>query len=91
MCTVNTQFKKLVDQYPDAHPLLATQRQSTGHKLYFMTDTQKQFNSFRLDVGETKNMTTFWTPLGLMKFTGMIMGEKNSISITQIIYSRFMR
>ena len=40
--------------------------------------------------GLTQEMTTFWTPLGLMKFTRLIMGAKNSSTIAQAIYSRFM-
>lgn len=84
---VNELIQKLVDQYPDPHPLL---RKAAGHKLYFVADAQKQFNSFRLEEGQTQEMTAFWTPLGLMKFTRLIMGAKNSSTIAQAIYTRFM-
>ena len=80
-------IQKLVDQYPDPQPLL---RKATGHKFYFTADAQKQFNSFKLAEGQTQDMTAFWTPLGLMKFTRLIMGAKNSSTIAQAIYSRFM-
>ena len=80
-------IKKIVDQYPDPQPLL---RKAVGHKLYFVADAQKQFNSFKLAEGQTQDMTAFWTPLGLMKFTLLIQGAKNSSTIAQAIYSRFM-
>ena len=84
---VNELIKKLVDQYPDPQPLL---RKAAGHKFYFVADAQKQFNSFLLKEGQTQEMTAFWTPLGLMKFTRLIMGAKNSSTIAQAIYTRFM-
>ena len=84
---INALIKKLVDQYPDPQPLL---RKAAGHKLYFVADAQKQFNSFNLAEGQTQDMTAFWTPLGLMKFTRLIQGAKNSSTIAQAIYSRFM-
>ena len=75
-----------MDQYPDALPLL---RKAAGHTFYFSADAQKQFNSFGLHE-DAQEMTTFWTPLGLMKFARLIMGAKNSSTIAQAIYTRFM-
>ena len=71
-------------------PILSYARQQDTSYTSWRPDAQKQFNSFSLAEGETQDMTTFWTPLGLMKFTRMIMGAKNSSSIAQAIYSRFM-
>ena len=85
--TVNERIKRLVDQYPDPQELL---RKAAGHKYYFTADVQKQFNSVPLKAGKTQEMTTFWTPLGLMKYTRLIMGAKNASAIAQAIFARYL-
>ena len=35
-------------------------------------------------------MTAFWTPLGLMKYTRLIMGAKNASAIAQAIFARYL-
>ena len=35
-------------------------------------------------------MTSFWTPLGLMQYTRLIMGAKNASAIAQAIFAMFM-
>jgi len=84
---INDQIHKKVDQYPDPQALM---RKAAGHKFYFEADAQKQFNSIKLEEGITQEMTAFWTPLGLMMFTRLIMGAKNSSAIAQAIYRTFM-
>ena len=50
---INELIKKLVDQHPDPQPLL---RKASGHKMYFVADAQKQFNSFNLAKGKHKTL-----------------------------------
>jgi len=84
---VNERIKRLVDQYPDPQELL---RKAAGHRYYFTADVQKQFNSVPLKEGQAQEMTSFWTPLGLMKYTRLIMGAKNASAIAQALFARYL-
>ena len=80
---VNRCIDKTVDFYPDPQQLL---RQAAGHLYYFVGDAQKQFWTIPLKKGLTREMTAFWTPLGLMQYTRLVMGSKNASAIAQQIF-----
>jgi len=83
---VNEKIKRLVDQYPDPQTLL---QKAAGHRYYFAGDAQKQFNALPLSE-KSQELTTFWTPLGLMKYTRLIMGSKNASAIAQALFTRYL-
>jgi len=64
-------------------------RRASGHKRYFEADGQKQFNSILLDPA-SRDITTTWTPLGLMRWKRLIMGTKDASGRAQQEYSKSM-
>ncbi len=80
---VNGCIDKTVDFYPDPQQLL---RQAAGYVYYFAGDAQKQFWTIPLKKGITREMTAFWTPLGLVQYVRLPMGSKNASAIAQQIF-----
>ena len=64
-------------------------RRACGHNYYFLADGQKQFNSIPLDP-RSRDITTTWTPLGLMRWLRLIMGTKDASARAQQEYAKSM-
>ena len=83
---VNEHIVKLPPQYTDPFEEI---RKASGHTYYFEADGQKQFNSILL-AEESRDVTTTWTPLGLMRWLRLIMGTKNASARAQQEYAKAM-
>ena len=83
---VNEFIVKQPPQYTDPFEEI---RRASGHKYYFEADGQKQFNSILL-AEESRDITTTWTPLGLMRWQRLIMGTKDASGRAQMEYSGAM-
>jgi hypothetical protein len=83
---VNEFIVKQPPQYTDPYEEM---RKACGHEYYFEADGQKQFNSIPL-AEESRDITTTWTPLGLMRWLRLIMGTKDASGRAQQEYSGSM-
>ncbi|MCP4456460.1 MAG: hypothetical protein GY816_00290, partial [Cytophagales bacterium] len=83
---INERILKQPPQYPDPYEEM---RKASGHLYYFQADGQKQFNSIPL-AETSRDMTTTWTPLGLMRWKRLIMGTKDASGRAQQEYSNSM-
>ena len=83
---VNEFIVKQPPQYTDPFEEI---RRASGHKYYFEADGQKQFNSIPL-AEESRDITTTWTPLGLMRWLRLIMGTKDASGRAQMEYTSAM-
>ena len=81
---VNAWVEKMVPTYPDPHAQL---KRAAGYDWYFSGDGLKQFWSIVL-AEKCRDMTAIWTPLGLMRFTRLIMGTSNASTVAQNHYTR---
>jgi transposase InsO family protein len=84
---VNANIEKMVPTYPDPY---AQMRRAAGFKWYFSADGLKQFWSIML-ARESRDLTSVWTPRGLMRFTRLIMGTSNASTIAQNHYAAAMQ
>ena len=83
---VNETIVKAVPTYPDAY----SQIYKVARKTYkFTADGLKQYWTIPLSE-KAQEMTAFWTPRGLYKFTRMVMGTKNAATIAQNAYMSAM-
>ena len=79
---VNETIQKAVPTYPDAW----SQIYKVARKKYkFTADGLKQYWTIPLSE-KAQEMTAFWTPYGLYKFTRMVMGTKNAATVAQNAY-----
>ena len=83
---VNEFIVKQPPQYTDPYEEI---RKACGHEYYFEADGQKQFNSIPL-AEESRDITTTWTPLGLMRWLRLIMGTKDASGRAQQVYAHSM-
>ena len=83
---VNEFIVKQPPQYTDPFEEI---RRASGHTYYFEADGQKQFNSIPL-AEESRDITTTWTPLGLMRWLRLIMGTKDASGRAQMEYTAAM-
>ena len=83
---VNEFIVKQPPQYTDPYEEM---RKVCGHEYYFEADGQKQFNSIPL-AKESRDITTTWTPLGLMRWLRLIMGTKDASGRAQQEYANSM-
>ena len=83
---VNEFIVKQPPQYTDPYEEM---RKACGHTYYFEADGQKQFNSILL-AEESRDITTTWTPLGLMRWLRLIMGTKDASARAQQEYANSM-
>ena len=83
---VNEYIVRQPPQYTDPYEEI---RKACGHEYYFEADGQKQFNSIPL-AEESRDITTTWTPLGLMRWLRLIMGTKDASGRAQQVYSKCM-
>ena len=83
---VNEFIVKQPPQYTDPFEEI---RRASGHTYYFEADGQKQFNSVPL-AEESRDITTTWTPLGLMRWKRLIMGTKDASGRAQMEYTSAM-
>ena len=60
-----------------------------NYKYKFSADGLKQYWSIPLDK-DSRDVTTFWTPRGLFRFTRLVMGTKNAATIAQNAYTHSM-
>ena len=83
---VNETIQKAVPTYPDAW----SQIYKVARKKYkFTADGLKQYWTIPLSE-KAQEMTAFWTPYGLFKFTRMVMGTKNAATVAQNAYINAM-
>ena len=80
----NEMIQKTVPTYPDAWQQLY---KVANYKYKFSADGLKQYWSIPLDE-ESREVTAFWTPRGLYKFTRLVMGTKNAATVAQNAYTR---
>ena len=79
---VNETIEKAVPTYPDAW----SQIYKVARKTFkFTADGLKQYWTIPLSE-KAQEMTAFWTPKGLYKFTRMVMGTKNAATVAQNAY-----
>ena len=74
----NEQIQKTVPTYPDAWQQIY---KVANYKYKFSADGLKQYWSIPLDEA-SREVTAFWTPKGLFKFTRLVMGTKNAANTT---------
>ena len=79
----NEMIQKTVPTYPDAWQQLY---KVAKYKYKFSADGLKQYWSIPLDE-ESREVTAFWTPRGLFKFTRLVMGTKNAATVAQNAYT----
>ena len=79
----NEMIQKTVPTYPDAWDQLY---KVANYKYKFSADGLKQYWSIPLDK-ESREVTAFWTPRGLYKFTRLVMGTKNAATVAQNAYT----
>ena len=77
---------KSVPTYPDAWDQIYKVAQ---YKYKFSADGLKQYWSIPLDE-ESREVTAFWTPLGLYRFKRLVMGTKNAATVAQNAYTQAM-
>ena len=83
---VNDNLEKTVPTYPDAWEQLY----KVANKRYkFSADGLKQYWSIPL-AENSRDITAFWTPRGLFRFTRLVMGTKNAATISQNAYTHAM-
>ena len=79
----NEGIVKPVPTYPDQ------MYKVTQYKYKFSADGLKQYWSIPLDE-ESREVTAFWTPLGLYRFKRLVMGTKNAATVAQNAYTQAM-
>jgi len=79
----NETLQKSVATYTDAWEQLY---KVANFKYKFSADGLKQYWTIPLDE-ESKDLTSFWTPKGLYRFTRLVMGTKNAATIAQNAYT----
>ena len=83
---VNDNLEKTVPTYPDAWEQLY----KLANKRYkFSADGLEQYWSIPL-AEDSRDITAFWTPRGLYRFTRLVMGTKNAATISQNAYTHAM-
>ena len=80
----NEMIQKTVPTYPDAWQQLY---KVANFKYKFSADGLKQYWSIPLDE-KSREITAFWTPRGLFKFTRLVMGTKNAATVAQNAYTQ---
>ena len=80
---VNDTLEKSVPTYTNAWEQIY---KVANFKYKFTADGLKQYWSIPLDK-ESRNVTAFWTPLGLYRFKRLVMGTKNAATIAQNAYT----
>ena len=80
---VNDTIEKSVPTYTNAWDQIY---KVARYKYKFSADGLKQYWSVPL-AKESRNITAFWTPIGLFRFTRLIMGTKNAATIAQNAYT----
>ena len=80
---VNDTIEKSVPTYTNAWDQIY---KVARYKYKFSADGLKQYWSVPL-AEESRNITAFWTPIGLFRFTRLIMGTKNAATIAQNAYT----
>ena len=83
---INEGIEKTVPTYTDAWQQLY---KVANMKYKFSADGLKQYWSIPLSK-EARDITAFWTPRGLFRFTRMVMGTKNAATVAQNAYTRAM-
>ena len=83
---VNECIQKSVPNYPKP---LEQIEQATGHKYFWSADGKDQFHSVPMDEA-SRDATTFWTPMGKMRYKRMPFGLINSATIAQGHYRDIM-
>ena len=81
--SANEQIQKTVPTYPDAWEQMY---KVANYKYKFSADGLKQYWSIPLDE-KSREVTAFWTPLGLYQFTRLVMGTKNAATVAQNAYT----
>ena len=79
----NDTLEKSVATYTNAWDQLY---KVANYKYKFSADGLKQYWSIPL-AEESRDLTTFWTPRGLFRFTRMVMGTKNAATVAQNAYT----
>ena len=79
----NEQIQKTVPTYPDAWQQIY---KVANYKYKFSADGLKQYWSIPLHQ-DSREVTAFWTPKGLFKFTRLVMGTKNAATVAQNAYT----
>ncbi len=79
----NETLHKSVATYTDAWEQLY---KVANHKYKFSADGLKQYWSIPLEK-ESREITSFWTPRGLYRFTRLVMGTKNAATVAQNAYT----
>ena len=79
----NETLQKSVATYTDAWEQLY---KVANFKYKFSADGLKQYWSIPLDE-DSRDLTAFWTPKGLYRFTRLVMGTKNAATIAQNAYT----
>ena len=79
----NEMIQKTVPTYPDAWQQLY---KVANFKYKFSADGLKQYWSIPLEEG-SRDVTAFWTPKGLFRFTRLVMGTKNAATVAQNAYT----
>ena len=83
----NETFQKTVPTYTDAWEQMY---KVANYKLKFSADGLKQYWSIPLSK-KAREMTAFWTPMGLYQFTRLVMGTKNAATVAQNAYTSALR
>ena len=79
----NEMIQKTVPTYPDAWQQLY---KVANFKYKFSADGLKQYWSIPLEE-DSRDVTAFWTPRGLFRFTRLVMGTKNAVTVAQNAYT----
>ena len=80
---VNDTLEKSIPTYTDAWEQLY---KVAAYKYKFSADGLKQYWSIPLDEA-SRDVTAFWTPRGLYRFTRLVMGTKNASTVAQNAYT----
>ena len=80
---VNDTLEKSVPTYTNAWEQIY---KVAKYKYKFSADGLKQYWSIPL-AKESRNITAFWTPLGLWRFKRLVMGTKNAATVAQNAYT----
>ena len=80
---VNDTLEKSVPTYTNAWDQIY---KVAKYKYKFSADGLKQYWSIPLDE-KSRNITAFWTPVGLWRFKRLVMGTKNAATVAQNAYT----